>query len=79
MLILVELFSLGMGGKLDMETFLDAGPLTTPGFNPEVDLLDFELWEVEDARFGDFAWFSFNSLAFDLLKESLRPSSGFRV
>lgn len=46
-----DLGSFGMGGRLDTDTFLEAGPLTTPGLRPEGDLDTEGLGELEEDDF----------------------------
>ncbi|MPC24655.1 hypothetical protein E2C01_017742 [Portunus trituberculatus] len=62
-----DLGSFGMGGRLDTDTFLEAGPLTTPGLRPEGDLDTEGLGELEDDDFDMLPSF------FVLLIVSLRP------
>lgn len=62
-----DLGSLGIGGRLDMETFLEAGPLTTPGLRPDGDLETVGLGELVDRDL------ELSSFFFALLMVSLRP------
>lgn len=62
-----DLGSFGMGGKLDTDNFLEAGPLTTPGLRPDGDLDTEGLGELEDDDFDMLPSF------FVLLIVNLRP------
>lgn len=64
-----DLGSLGMGGRLDIKTFLDAGPLTTPGFKPDGDFETEGLGEEVDDEDLDEP----SSFFLALLMVSLRP------
>lgn len=64
--------SFGIGGRLATDIFLDAGPLTTPGFRPEGDLVreGLELGELDEVE-EDFD--ALPSFIFALLIVNFRP------
>lgn len=66
--------NLGIGGRLETDIFLDAGPLTTPGLSPEGDFVidDFELGDELEEEDEDLE--TLPSFILALLNVSFRPT-----